>query len=295
MTLAPTAWLGFVVWYTGAARLRSWRLTALLAFEPLLVLGLAATNVHHGLIWQSIAYTGGDGNGIVSVDGAAIGFVVAYAYGAGAVGLAGLGWKLRTSGRLGWRQVGGLAIATLITAIVQSGVLDGLAGSGISTVPYGMCCSGIALYWSLLHYRLLELGAIAHDAAFDSMSDGIIVVDLFGNVAEINSMAASIVGQPRSATLGSPLAQLVSDDAFRPLREILGLDTGLVELELTTADGPQHYEVQIQPLRHGRQRLPSRLITLRNVTGRRLADAALRQSEERFRLQYRDSPIPTYS
>jgi hypothetical protein len=87
-TLAPTAWLGFVLCYTGAARLGPWRLTALLALEPLVVLALAATNVDHHLIWQSIAYVGGVGDGMVVIDGGAASFAAAYAYGAGGIGLA---------------------------------------------------------------------------------------------------------------------------------------------------------------------------------------------------------------
>jgi len=82
LVLAPTAWLAFVLGYTGILRQSTWRLSALLAFEPAVLFALALTNSSHGLVWQSVVYDSAvAGGGIQLVDGASVPFMETYAYG----------------------------------------------------------------------------------------------------------------------------------------------------------------------------------------------------------------------
>jgi diguanylate cyclase (GGDEF)-like protein/PAS domain S-box-containing protein len=292
LIIAPGAWLGFILRYTGTIR-RSWLLPLALAVEPLIVLALAATNSAHGLVWQTLAFDPTADDGVLAIAGPAAAFVALYAYGAGALGIAILGWKLHRRRSLPWRQIGGLGLAVVVAGVGESGLLAGLLGR-LDPSPYVLCGCCLALYWGFLRYRLLELGSAARGAVFDSMANGVLVLDVFGNVVEVNTIAADVLGLSRHALVGQSLAHATAGGPARLLDPIVNRGAGELAVWHAAGGAERYYDVHVSGLYRGTQALPARLVTFSDITERRSADMVLRRSEERFRLQYRVSPIPTY-
>ncbi|MDQ6671641.1 MAG: EAL domain-containing protein [Chloroflexota bacterium] len=291
--IAPSAWLGFVLRYTGTIR-RSWLPSLVMAIEPIVVLVLALTNSAHGLIWQTFAYDPTTVDGVLVVPGPASTFTSVYTCAAGALGVAILAWKLPRRRSFPWRQIGALAVAILVAGVGESGLVGGLL-RGLDPTPYVLCGCCLALYWGFLRYRLLELGSVAREAVFDGMGNGVLVLDVFGIVVEVNTVAAEVLGLSRRAVLGQSLSRVIYGRRAYLLEPIIS--TGSGELLIRPGGGgvpERYYDVQVSSLRRGTQVLPARLVTFSDITERRAADLALRRNEERFRLQYRVSPIPTY-
>ena len=127
--------------------------------------------------------------------------------------------------------------------------------------------------------------------------DGMLLVDEIGIVRYANRQAEVIFGG--SGLVGHGVEQLVPEqlrERHRVHREGFAatpaprpMGTGL-DLTATRADGTEFaVEISLSPLPVGQHRLT--LAAVRDVTGQRLVQQALRTSEERFRLTFEHSPV----
>ena len=142
-----------------------------------------------------------------------------------------------------------------------------------------------ALQLSEAHFRLLV----------EQASDGIFIADERGKYIDVNSAGAEMLGYTREEILQLSLKDIVvSDDAPRLPSEVArfaGGATVLSEWKFRRKDG------SFFPGEVCGKRLPDGRLQgiLRDVSERRRAEDAMRQSEERFRVALKDSPITVFS
>ena len=148
--------------------------------------------------------------------------------------------------------------------------------------------------------RALRLSEERHQLTFETALDGIIMIDSRGKVTGWNTQAEKMFGWPRAEALGHELAELIIPEHQRAEhREGLRryVETGMarvlnkrIELSALHRDGHEMpVELAISPLGFGEDLVFSAYI--RDITSRTRGEAALRESELRFRTTANAAPV----
>ena len=127
-------------------------------------------------------------------------------------------------------------------------------------------------------------------AVVDSSDDAIFRKNLDGTIESWNAGAEKLLGYPAEEIIGKPLSVLLPPERLSEFPDILakiraGRHLEHYEVTVMRKDGRRvDVSVTISPIRDSAGYLVGNSTIARDITDRRQADAALRRSEERFRL-----------
>jgi formate hydrogenlyase transcriptional activator len=129
----------------------------------------------------------------------------------------------------------------------------------------------------------------------EQASDGIFLADGQGRYIDVNTAGAEMLGYDREEILGLSIADVVADEEIPRIRSEVGrfADGSIVtsDWKFRRKDG-SFFSGEVV----GRQLPDGRLQGIvRDVTERKQAEEILRQSEERFRVALKDSPIMVFN
>jgi len=139
--------------------------------------------------------------------------------------------------------------------------------------------------------RALQESQRESQAVFNSTRDGIALFDLTGRLMAVNKRAQEVGGYTADELAGRSFDQL---DMFGPqdiakmvslfAPVLSGAETPPLELEVVTKSGQRLIlDVRVTPLKRDEDVIGA-IAVLRDITERRQAEAALRESERRYRL-----------
>ncbi|MEA3342372.1 MAG: histidine kinase N-terminal 7TM domain-containing protein [Chloroflexota bacterium] len=269
----PTAWLIFVLQYTGREKWLTVRNVAMLALEPLVVLLLIWTNDWHHLYWNSVSLVT---SGPLSLWSASYGMArwihVAYTYGVLLLGIFLLARVFVRSPHPYREQAGVLLIGVLTPLAADAVSAYGLIPLLLDLTPFAFTVTGLTMAWGIFQFQLFDIVPVARNAIIDSMSDGVLVLDTQNRVVDINPAAENIIGHPSAETLGQPIAGVLAD---RPelLDHFRGVTEARAEISLGKGKARRSYDLRISPLREQRDHLIGQLIVLHDITERKRAEA----------------------
>jgi len=171
------------------------------------------------------------------------------------------------------RQVGALIIGTTIPWVGNViYLLNASPWPGLDLTPLAFMLTGLAIAWGLFRFQMLDLVPVAREALIESMSDGVLLLDEHNRVVDINPAACRMIGCSATSAVGQPVAAILSK--WRDLVERYR-DMPEAQAEITV-NGIQWQDLRISPLYDRRKKLTGRLIALRDITERKLAEEALR-------------------
>jgi PAS domain S-box-containing protein len=283
IVFVPVFWFVFAYNHSHPNQHWSHRNMLLLLAIPLSTLLLVFTTDLHGLIWDEIGtQVTGDFSALSVTRGWWFWVHSVYSY---ALLLAGTLYILRMLRRQGLYR--GQAIVLLIAVLIPW-IGNILFLTGLSPLPYldptpfAFTLTLLALIWGIFGFSLIDLSPIARDTVMEKMSDGMLVLDAQNRVADINSAAQDLLETTAAQAVGQPIGALLARWPHL-IHQYSAVQETLDEITFGQDQDQRWYEVRIAPLTDNRKRLLGRVVTVRNITGRKRMESALRESEERYR------------
>lgn len=232
-------------------RKHSWKPTwwqlAVLWLIPAATLALAATNRWHRLIWTSFTPSPVSGSNIL-IFGHGPWFFVAVAYYAILGVLAAI-----TIGRAAWRAqrmfvrqtvilLAGLLVPWIFSAIY---ILPISPFPGLDLPPIGFALTGLLVIEGMRRFHLLDVVPVARHFLVESMADGLLVLDAWDRVVDVNPTARALMGHAVEV-IGRRVEEVPG-----PLgAAIAGLrDQAVEHVEMSLPGDPERYiDMRLSPL-----------------------------------------------
>lgn len=212
IVLVGPAWLLLALAYSGQWwRTKRWMRMSL--FLPALInLTLALTNPLHGLWWHSVVPDlSRDFMWLSVTRGPAFWVHSAYSYACIAVGVVLLAYAARNATPRNLYPVRIMLLAVLVPVFGNVAFLAGLERAWHDDpTPLFILASGLIAFYANLRYQLVDLAPLAERAIVAGLPDGLVVLDSFGYVAEMNLLAPHLLGLPSERWIGRPFADLLA-------------------------------------------------------------------------------------
>jgi PAS domain S-box-containing protein len=212
ITAIPQAWLIFTLAYTKREKWLTRRNLAIMVFLPVITIIIVWTNNIHHLMWKDIWL---DTSISPPVDAVThnIWFWVhsIYSYALILLGTICLLDAFRKSHGIFRKQAGILLLAAFVPWLANLVFILGISPFAIvDPTPLAFAITGIAFFWGLSHLQLLDIiMPIAHDTILQSMSDGVIILDVQQRIIELNPAALNIIGLKKSDVIGQLYNQIL--------------------------------------------------------------------------------------
>jgi PAS domain S-box-containing protein len=192
VTVAPL-WFLFALDYTQNQEVIKRPRIIFLFLIPAAIIYLAFTNEFYGLVWPYIISVS-TSQGIMLVYGhgpAAITSAI-YSYILMLAGLVLVGQNLFRASHIYQRQAMIVFIAALIALLSSSIYAAGLSPFYFDPTPLVLTVSGILILWSIFGYKLLDVMPPAYRSLFDSMKNGVMVLDPLERIMDFNPSAVEL-------------------------------------------------------------------------------------------------------
>jgi PAS domain S-box-containing protein len=280
IVLVGPSWLLFALAYASQSHRvsRAARLALLLAAA--LTLAAVLTNSWHQLWWPSV---GPDTSraflSLAITRGPLFWLHTIFSY---ACILAGLGLSVHAmlESQLVYRNQARLVvIGALFPIIGNIAHLLGLQTRAVDDpTPFLFSASGLVIFYATRRFHLLDLAPIAQHEIFESMPDGVIVLDRRGLVAAINAAACRLLDIQPSTWIGRAARELTGHAALAAeLRAVLAEQptNDPRTISYPGNDGPRVVEVRLRQMGAGGRGRAGALLLLRDVTERAAIELAL--------------------
>jgi diguanylate cyclase (GGDEF)-like protein/PAS domain S-box-containing protein len=271
----PPLWLALALYHAGRTGWLERRNLALLAIPPVLLVALVWT----GVAWR---YDSPDAFGVLETR---FWVIVACSYGLLLLGAAVLVSRFFGSRGLYRKQSAVLLLAVLAPwAANASNLTEPAPFAHLDLTPFAFPLTIGVLAWGIWRYRLLDIVPVDRGYVFEGMTDGVIVLDPKNRILDLNPAAERILGRTSSEAVGQNIARLVSNRTGWLIEGRLGGappgrlgEEGKEYAEVSTGEGSErrHYGLVLSSLGEVDDRRANRLLLLRDITERKLAEGRL--------------------
>ncbi|AFZ15194.1 diguanylate cyclase with PAS/PAC sensor [Crinalium epipsammum PCC 9333] len=269
----------FAIYFTSDQEWLTFRQVVWLWIIPVFDVILVATNKWHKLVWTGFLPGASGSNLIVYQHGPGFFWVMFWVYVYVFAGSSLLFKAAIKPSMVYRRQAGSVLIGCTAPLIASTLYMLNLAPPGLNITPMSFLVTGLAFSDSLFRFRLFDVVPIARDTLIESMSDGVLVLDVRNRIVDLNPAAQSLIGTTTKC-VGQPIAVVLAQHP-NILRVCYQNKNDQVEIQLAQA----MVDLEIKQLRDRYGRFSGRLIVLRDITQRYQAEIELRKVNERLHSQ----------
>ncbi|MEK5479376.1 histidine kinase N-terminal 7TM domain-containing protein [Paenibacillus sp. FSL R5-0407] len=269
--IAPLS-LMLVMYYVGLEKFITGRKLVLMLIIPAITLVMITTNEWHHLFYRDIYLNPNAPRPMMDI---VMGewYVVHGSYTVGCL-LVGTFLLLRYWNRrknVLRRQVAALLIGFVLPGFASFLYLMKLTPYEMDLVPIIMCVTSFFYIWAIRTSGLMIVAPVAREYIFDSMRDGVLVVDPAGLLADFNPAAAMMIPGLSSANIGKPVSELrLSENFNEPVFDFHSDHNVTDEKEISWSIGQEtcYYHIHSSPVINRRGRFVGKTITVMDVTER---------------------------
>jgi PAS domain S-box-containing protein len=245
---------------------------------PVVTVYLAITNEWHGLIWPNLTLISTpEGLMIIYGHGPAAITSAIYSYILMLAGLVLIGQNLFRTSRIYQRQAMMVFLAALIPLISNSFYSAGLSPFFFDPTPLALTVSGILILWSIFGYKLLDIMPPAYKSLFDSMKNGVVVLDSYERIMDLNPAAEKLLELDHFAVGKGAGELLYMWDEISPKGQI----EGKIDLKLVKS-GIKWVEIQFTPVYRGGL-FSGWIYIFEDITDRKRAEERIVKSEKKYK------------
>ncbi len=257
----PPAWFVFSLLYSGRSRLVTPRTVGLVAAIPLVFLLAIPTNPYSVVLTDATLEAGHSHTVLVTENGPLYLLFLAYAYVLLIVGSVVIATDAVQSGPRYRKQsallVGGAFVPLLLNvltvfAVPPFGDLD------VNLTPISLSVSVLLFGIAIFHYDLFDRTPIARTEVFETMDEGVIVLDEDASVVDVNPAADRLL-EPASRPIGKPI-----NDVMPQYNELEQAENDVIELRGRENSEPRLVQVTRTPLTNGE--VEGWVVLLKDVT-----------------------------
>jgi PAS domain S-box-containing protein len=148
----------------------------------------------------------------------------------------------------------------------------------LNPTPIGIMINVIFEGIAILFYHLFDLVPSAYHTIFSSLRDAVIVVDTRNVIIRINDAAKMLLTEKRQPIIGQPLLAIFEKNGYQ------GILTDSSDAQIKVAIRKRVFDTRISTLKMTNDVVIGKVVVLRDITRLEATEAALRQSEELYRL-----------
>jgi PAS domain S-box-containing protein len=277
VVLVPAGWIGFILSFVGFSPARVWRRVIPVALVSAAMLIFAWTDGWHGLFWGPMTVYHADGYTVLRGRGPLFWANVVYTYCVLATGIVLLTVHAVHSPYLYKKSARILMIGTILPWAGNLVFVMSVHETIVDPTPFLFSCTAVVAAIAVFRYELFEPVPTLRDARIEAIGDGIVIIDRRQRIADLNPAAEAFLRCSRAEASGSRI------ERFLPGWPVDRLPESPVDVTIRTPAGARTYDVRCSGV-HSRAGTPTgAVLVLRDVTEWRLADRALRESEQRYR------------
>jgi PAS domain S-box-containing protein len=277
VVLVPPCWIGFVLSFVGHRPAHVRRRVLPIALVSALMLGFAWTDQWHGVFWGPMSLHEVDGYSVLRGRGPLFWVNVFYSYAVLSTGLVVLALHAVHSPYLYRARARILTIGAVVPWVGNVVFIVRLSETTVDPTPFLFSCTAVIAALAVFRYKLLEPVPTLKDARIEAVGDGVVILDRSYRIADLNPAAEAFLGCSRAQGGGRSI------DSVVPGWPAGSLPATPIDVSIGIPSGPRTYDVRCTPIRSRAGELTGVVVVLRDVTERRLAERALRDSELRYR------------
>ncbi len=269
--------------FAGIGTQLKWQRAIYLFIIPVIIMVMSITNEHHHLFYTNIEVSTSGPTPLLELSIGPFYYLhVVYAYLLSAYALYVVIQKLVYQRSLFRNQMIFMLIGVAIPLASFTLYFAGLMPlENLDPTPFAFAFSGIAMSISIMKFRMLDLMPIAREHVFQSMSDGLVVIDGKHRLVDCNPITLKIFGWQKA-----PFGQTIDEvwAAHKPLaKAFLGNSFDPFEHTIVSNNVEKHYLVSVSPIKNHKERLIGKLVSIHDITHRYVLQQNLRRSEEKLR------------
>lgn len=237
---------------------------------PSITFILVATNDWHHFFYKSIYLRPGEATPMADIE-VGYWYIVhgSYTFGCLFAGVVMLSMQWKKIKRAYRKQLLTLIAGNLLPMTASFLYLNGLTPSVMDPVPFVLCITSAMYLWAMVSARMLVVAPIAKQSIFESMREGVIVLDLSQRLTDYNRAMRAMLPELHHSLIGRPLDeawQAMTGSGF-PL-ELREEDEGR-EMTWLTGGKPRCYEVRTSIVRSRSGEPIGSLLTFIDITAQK--------------------------